>query len=1443
MSNAYFKLSSGALKQDWSDAGLITTDDSWANVPSIMGYRGDDITAATGVDPQTLTGDGTVVVDVTVNQANPNTFTTGGVAEFAIANPTVALQGSGTADAPNLVIYLDASGRQNLRVQFNARDIDGSADNAIQSLAVQYRIGGTGTWINIPAGFIADATSGPSLATLVTAADVTLPGAANNQAQVEVRIITANAVGSDEWVGIDDIVVTSDPAVVPTPGITVSPAALSLAEGGAAGSFTVVLNAAPTDTVTIAITDTADADADLASLTFTPGNWNVAQKVAVSAVDDLLAEGTEPTTIVLGAAVSNDAAYAGIDPTDVVVTIADNDAVAVIVTPIALAAMEGGVPQNFSVVLGSQPTADVKIDLTGNADVTLGVASVTFTTANWNTAQTVNVSAIEDGLAEGNEVVAVTGTASSADATYNGLAVASVQVTVSDATVAVPVVINEFVFDHTGTDTSEFIELRAGANADLSAYRLLVLEGDAASSARGVVTALLTPGAANAAGYWASAFLANQFQNGTQTLLLVKDPTAGLLSGADLDTNNDGVLDATPWGTLVDAVAVSEGAVGDLIYAGAPVLGVGFDGLAFEPGGASRLPDGVDTNTASDWVRNDFAGAGLPGFTGTLDAGEALNTAGAANQYAVAPVAGFRILPAAVSVTEGGAAAQFTVRLNTAPSADVTVAVSGNADATVSTGSLTFTTANWFVAQAVTVTAVDDLLAEGTESLTIALGTASSSDLVYNGLDPADVALTVIDNEPLALIEISAIQGAAHVSPLVGQAVRTSGIVTARDTTNNGSAQNIGFWIQDPTPDANAATSEAVFVFTGTIVGLPAIGDAVTVIATVVERPPANAASNLATTRLETASFTVDSSGNALPLVTVIGVGGRVAPTGAIYNDASGNLNTGIGDFDPASEGIDFFESLEGMLVQVNNGFVAGATNRFGETWVLADNGAGSPGRSVRGGVMLGQGDDNPERIQVQYDSGVAGGAAITANVAQRLSALTGVLSYDFGNYEVVLTSAPVVSATGVQQERTNLVGDATRLTIAEFNVENLDPGDTKFGELARLMADHLKRPDVLALQEMQDNNGATNDGTVAATLTAAKLIAAIYARTGIVYSYADVPPANGTSGGEPGGNIRPGFLYNSARVSLVAGSLRTVDDTAATAGDAFASSRKPLAGDFLFNNNIVTLINVHSSSKGGSGSLFGSSQPAVNGGEAARVAQATEIKAAVDTMLAANPTARIGIVGDFNEFSWNASQQVLTGGANPVLFDLGGLLPLADRYSYVFDGSTQQLDHTLGTKAFRNGAGHDVVHINAEFSDATRVSDHDPAVTRLALSQLALPETPSFVGGPADATNTYLMAAGGTVTGGSGADLMIARAGIGTLAGAAGADVFGFFKDAAGGQVTIADFAVNDRLTLQGYAAGEVVNALTTQMFSGGATQFTLSDGTQVALTGVGSITAGSFI
>lgn len=200
------------LDQSWSDKDLITTDDDWSRVPGIVGYRGDGLTAVDGVDPRTVLVDGeTTPVDVIANRSNPGGLATGGVAEFdGLPDPAVALQPSSTADGPHLVLRVDTTGRANVGVSYVVRDLDGSADNAVQPVALQYRLGATGDFSNVPGGFVADATDGAT-ATRVTPVSVVLPPDADDRPHVEIRILTTNAVGSDEWVGIDDIHVDGTP--------------------------------------------------------------------------------------------------------------------------------------------------------------------------------------------------------------------------------------------------------------------------------------------------------------------------------------------------------------------------------------------------------------------------------------------------------------------------------------------------------------------------------------------------------------------------------------------------------------------------------------------------------------------------------------------------------------------------------------------------------------------------------------------------------------------------------------------------------------------------------------------------------------------------------------------------------------------------------------------------------------------------------------------------------------------------------------------------------------------------------------------------------------------------------------------------------------------------------------------------------------------------------
>lgn len=199
------------LFQSWNDINQITTDNDWSGVPGIVGYRGNDL-AFEGADPQETLADGAgTEVQVSANQSEPNTFEIEGVAEFdGMLDPVLALQGSDHADAPHIVISGSTLGFANVEVNYKLRDIDGSIHNTVDPIALQFRVGDSGDYTNVPAGFVADATAGPFQASLVTQVSVVLPPEAANQPLLQVRIMSSDPHGNGEWVGIDDLYVVGD---------------------------------------------------------------------------------------------------------------------------------------------------------------------------------------------------------------------------------------------------------------------------------------------------------------------------------------------------------------------------------------------------------------------------------------------------------------------------------------------------------------------------------------------------------------------------------------------------------------------------------------------------------------------------------------------------------------------------------------------------------------------------------------------------------------------------------------------------------------------------------------------------------------------------------------------------------------------------------------------------------------------------------------------------------------------------------------------------------------------------------------------------------------------------------------------------------------------------------------------------------------------------------
>jgi hypothetical protein len=436
-----------------------------------------------------------------------------------------------------------------------------------------------------------------------------------------------------------------------TPGVSIVPVSLDLTEGGI-GGYTVVLTFPPTNDVTISITPDAQSTVNPTSLTFTPANWNIVQNVSVTAVDDVLVEGAHTSTI-QHSITSNDAGYAALTLSNVVVNITDNDLPNVVVTPAAINLAEGGPGVAYTIMLSDQPTDDVTITATPDGQSTVSPASLTFTGANWNTPQSVTVTAVNDAVDEDDQHTStILHSATSNDARFGGQPVDSVVATISDNDTA-GVSVNP-----TSVEVTE-----GGATAT---YQVVLLSQPTAN-----VTININPDAQVTASPNPLVFTAANWNSGqTVTVAAVND-----------------VAPENPYTGAISHLAFSD----DAKYSGITVANV--------------------TVKVND---NDQVGVS--------------------------------ITPASVNVAEGGPSANYTVKLTSPPTANVTITINPDTQSTVSPSSLTFTTANWNTAQNVAVTAVNDEVAEGAHTSTIS-HVAASADSRYNGIAVASVTANITDND------------------------------------------------------------------------------------------------------------------------------------------------------------------------------------------------------------------------------------------------------------------------------------------------------------------------------------------------------------------------------------------------------------------------------------------------------------------------------------------------------------------------------------------------------------------------------------------------------------------------------------------------------------------------------------------------------------------------
>ena len=843
-------------------------------------------------------------------------------------------------------------------------------------------------------------------------------------------------------------------------------------------------------------------------------------------------------------------------------------------------------------------------------------------------------------------------------------------------------VINEIDYDQPSTDTAEFLELRnnAAAPVDLDPY-----------------TVELVNGASNL-GYLSVDLPAVDLAPGAH-FVICGDSTAVTDCDLDIGANTDRIQNGAPdaaaivnGGTVVDAVSYegqvpgfSEGAAGAPTDTAAPGESI------------ARVPDGCDT----DQNGTDFA--------------LVASTPGASNGEPACSGPAGDAAPSVASTDPADGA------FGAGPADSITVTFSEPVMAAAGAFALACTDGRTYAVSASsgdqTTYAVDpaESLPRG-ERCTLTVRGASVSDVDAD--DPPDAmaadATASFFVAGLEGLRIHDIQGKRHRSPYDGRTVAAvPGVVTAVGSS--------GFWMQDARPDHDRRTSEGIFVFRG---GRPAIGTPVVVDGLVEEFRPGNDPLNLTTTELSNAVVTPAGTGTVAP--TRLGKGGLRPPLRFIDNDSHGDVELNP-VFDPWQDGIDFHESLEGMLVEIRKPVVVGPTNGFDELPVVADGAARL--RTERDGVLVRRTDFNPERFIL--DDGIA--EPPDANVGDGLAGpVRAVVDYSFANYKYLLTAAPARIDNHLAREVTR-GPKRDELSVGSMNVENLtavEPDDAKFERLARILVENMRSPDIVAVEEVQDNDGAANSAVTDATLTWERFIAKVAAVGGPAYEFRQIDPADDQDGGQPGGNIRVGFLFRTDR------GLAFVDRPGGTATNAtevidgasgpeltfspgrldpldpaFVTSRKPLAGEFRWRGETVFAVANHFNSKGGDQPLFGRFQPPERVTEPQRHAQAEVVRAFVGQALDVDRRARVIVMGDLNDFEFSETLDIVESAPMTNLMET---LDRDERYSYVFEGNSQTLDQILVTRALRRDAKYDSVHVNAEFFD--QASDHDPQVARLQI-------------------------------------------------------------------------------------------------------------------------------
>ena len=580
-------------------------------------------------------------------------------------------------------------------------------------------------------------------------------------------------------------------------------------------------------------------------------------------------------------------------------------------------------------------------------------------------------------------------------------------------------------------------------------------------------------------------------------------------------------------------------------------------------------------------------------------------------------------------------------------------------------------------------------------------------------------------NQSQNQLSINQIQGAGHLSPYDGEDVRcVTGIVTAVSSN--------GFYLQTTQADKDEKTSDALFVNLLTVAEVNPGDEVMVNSGEIREYNPAGLGENsLTTTSLRTNDIEILSHDNALPAPVVLGEGGRAIPDKIIENDVKGVIGVDKGKFDPVEDGMDFFESLEGMLVQVNDALAVSSKNTYNEVVVLADLGKNASGLSSSGVLVLSEDDPNPERL-ILDDKYIKMPEIMLGDVFT--SPIIGILEYDFGNYRIQPIEAPVYKSNGLTEEFLAIEPielTDSQISVVSMNMENLshleDP--ERIEEYAELIINELSSPDIMILQEIMDDDGYLDSAIVSADENIDALQNAVEESGGPTYRWFSVNPVRNQDGGAEGANTRTiimfrmdrGLKFLSALPAEPNEEVRLNGSEKNTAlsnnpglispnNSAFRNSRKPIVAQFQYQDEIFYVIGLHLASKGPDDPLFGANQPPNVSSERQRIEQASVVNSFVKDILEKDPTARIIVAGDLNDFPWSETVRTLKGGELTNLWDD---LEKDVWFSYIYEGNAEVLDQILVSEAFGpHIKTFKPIHLNSVLPASKQLSDHDPVLT-----------------------------------------------------------------------------------------------------------------------------------